>query len=172
MSEPRDPLRSLFREAGDFGQARSAADPVSSITERGTRAQRRRMAVVAMGVCLVVGGGGAVAVGLLPLRPEPVAPATGPSPGYPSPTPSGRLPQERSSPPTPDSTLPGGATTLGTRGAGDDRPTGPASTATSTPTSVSTSASGAPPPPKSTSPPLSTSPPTPTETTDGAASRP
>lgn len=108
MSDPRDPLRSLFREAGEFGQARSDADDASSITRRGMRAQRRRMAVVAVGVCLVVGGGGAVAVGLLPVRPNPVAPATGPSPSYPSPVPSDRLPdQSPSLPPTPSTTLPG-----------------------------------------------------------------
>ncbi|SCE61303.1 hypothetical protein GA0115261_111214, partial [Streptomyces sp. OspMP-M43] len=70
MSDPRDPLRSLFREAGEFGRTGSVADDASSITRRGMRAQRRRMAVVAVGVCLVVGGGGAVAVGLLPVRPQ------------------------------------------------------------------------------------------------------
>ncbi|TGG77039.1 hypothetical protein D8771_28315, partial [Streptomyces albus] len=106
MSDPRDPLRSLFREAGEFGQTCSDADDASSITRRGMRAQRRRMAVVAVGVCLVVGGGGAVAVGLLPVRPSPVAPATGPSPSYPSPVPSDRLPEQSPSlPPTPSTTL-------------------------------------------------------------------
>ncbi|NEE57484.1 hypothetical protein G3M55_74670, partial [Streptomyces sp. SID8455] len=93
MSEPRDrsasedPLRSLFRQAGEFGQGRSVADPAANITERGMRAQRRRMAALAVGVCLVVGGGGAAAVGLLPVTPSPVPPATSPSPSYPSPAP-------------------------------------------------------------------------------------
>ncbi|MFH9134291.1 hypothetical protein [Streptomyces sp. NPDC017524] len=112
MSDPRDPLRSLFREAGEFGQARSDADDASSITRRGMRAQRRRMAGVAVGVCLVVGGGGAVAVSLLPVRPQPVAPATVPSPSYPSPVPSDRLStQPPSLPPTPGTTLPEGRST-------------------------------------------------------------
>ncbi|MFH9269000.1 hypothetical protein ACH4KN_32780 [Streptomyces sp. NPDC017546] len=112
MSDPRDPLRSLFREAGEFGQIRSDADDASSIMRRGMRAQRRRMAMVAVGVCLVVGGSGAVAVGLLPVRPQPVAPATVPSPSYPSPVPSDRLPtQPPSLPPTPSTTLPGSGST-------------------------------------------------------------
>ncbi|PWS45324.1 hypothetical protein DKT74_09595, partial [Streptomyces sp. ZEA17I] len=70
MSEPRDPsgpeeprgaqdpLRTLFHQAGEFGQGRAVADPAAHITERGMRAQRRRMAALAVGVCLVVGGGG------------------------------------------------------------------------------------------------------------------
>ncbi len=115
--EPQDPLRSLFREAGEFGQALTAPDTASSITRRGMRAQRRRMAVVAVGVCLVVGGGGAVAVGLLPVRPQPVAPATNPSPSYPSPVPSEGLPTEQpSTPPSPSTTVPGSAGTRGRRG--------------------------------------------------------
>ncbi|MFE1367514.1 hypothetical protein ACFW84_25210 [Streptomyces anulatus] len=163
MSDPRDPLRSLFREAGEFGQTRSDADDASSITRRGMRAQRRRMAVVAVGVCLVVGGGGAVAVGLLPVRPSPVAPATGPSPSYPSPVPSDRLPEESPSlPPTPSTTLPGGAGASGT-GAPEGRFTGPAGAPTRTSmTSTGTAASTTRPPPTS----------TPSATTDGATSMP
>lgn len=157
MSDPRDPLRSLFREAGEFGQTRSDADDASSITRRGMRAQRRRMAVVAVGVCLVVGGGGAVAVGLLPVRPNPVAPATGPSPSYPSPVPSDRLPEQSPSlPPTPSTTLPEGRAT-GPGGA-------PASTRTGTAASTrtGTAASATQPPPTS----------RPSATTDGATSMP
>ncbi|MFE3375962.1 hypothetical protein [Streptomyces anulatus] len=153
MSDPQDPLRSLFREAGEFGQTRSDADEASSITRRGVRAQRRRMAVVAVGVCLAVGGGGVVAVGLLPVRPNPVAPATGPSPSYPSPVPSDRLPEQSPSlPPTPSTTLPGG------------RSTGPdgAPTRTST-TSTGTAASTTQPPPPTS---------TPSATTHGATSMP
>ncbi|WP_330446157.1 hypothetical protein [Streptomyces anulatus] len=163
MSDPRDPLRSLFREAGEFGQTRSDADDASSITRRGMRAQRRRMAVVAVGVCLVVGGGGAVAVGLLPVRPNPVAPATGPSPSYPSPVPSDRLPKQSPSlPPTPSTTLPGGAGASGTE-VPEGRTTGPggAPTRTST-TSTGTAASTTQPPPTS----------TPSATTHGATSMP
>ncbi|MFJ7063061.1 hypothetical protein ACIQVA_36265 [Streptomyces microflavus] len=61
MSEPRDrsasedPLRSLFRQAGEFGQGRSVADPAVNITERGMRAQRRRMAALAVGVLARIG---------------------------------------------------------------------------------------------------------------------
>ncbi|MFH9197424.1 hypothetical protein ACH4KT_08250 [Streptomyces anulatus] len=163
MSDPRDPLRSLFREAGEFGQTRSDADDASSITRRGMRAQRRRMAVVAVGVCLVVGGGGAVAVGLLPVRPSPVAPATGPSPSYPSPVPSDRLPEESPSlPPTPSTTLPGGSGASGTR-APEGRFTGPAGAPTRpSMTSTGTAASTTRPPPTS----------TPSATTDGATSMP
>ncbi|MFH8688830.1 hypothetical protein ACH4EC_18445 [Streptomyces anulatus] len=163
MSDPRDPLRSLFREAGEFGQTRSDADDAPSITRRGMRAQRRRMAVVAVGVCLVVGGGGAVAVGLLPVRPNPVAPATGPSPSYPSPVPSDRLPKQSPSlPPTPSTTLPGGAGASGTE-VPEGRTTGPggAPTRTST-TSTGTAASTTQPPPTS----------TPSATTVGATSMP
>jgi hypothetical protein len=161
MSEPRDPLRSLFREAGDFGQARSDADPASSITQRGMRAQRRRMAVVAVGVCLVVGAGGAVAVGLLPVRPEPVVPATTPSPSYPSPVPSDRLSTGAPSlPPTPGTTLPGGAETRGTQGSVvRSAPPGGAPTGTRTGMSRPT-----------TSTTLSAPTSTPSATTDGAPS--
>ncbi len=118
MSEPRDPsgpeetrgaqdpLRTLFQQAGDFGQGRAVADPAAHITERGMRAQRRRMAALAVGVCLVVGGGGAAAVGLHPVTPAPAPPATSPSPSYPSPSPpppAGTLTE----PPTPSMTVPG-----------------------------------------------------------------
>ncbi|PVC70090.1 hypothetical protein DBP15_13265 [Streptomyces sp. CS065A] len=108
-SGPQDPLRSLFRQAGDFGQSRSVADPAAGITERGMRAQRRRMAAVAVGVCLVIGGIGAAAIGLLPTTPTPAPPATSPSPSYPSPAPPPPVgtPTE---PPTPSNTVPGSAT--------------------------------------------------------------
>lgn len=168
MSDPRDPLRSLFREAGEFGQARSDADDASSITRRGMRAQRRRMALVAVGVCLVVGGGGAVAVSLLPVRPQPVAPATVPSPSYPSPVPSDRLStQPPSLPPTPSTTLPEGRST-GPGGA----PTGMRTrTSTSTRTGEGTGTRRETGPGKTRLPPTST-PSTPSATTDGATSMP
>ncbi|MBK3560630.1 hypothetical protein JHN55_29690, partial [Streptomyces sp. MBT56] len=116
---------------------------------RGMRAQRRRMAVVAVGVCLVVGGGGAVSVGLLPVRPEPVAPATNPSPSYPSPAPSEGLPTE-----PPSNTVPGSAGTEGPSG----RTTEPGGPPTRTSTSTSTS--------------TGTTPPTASATTDGGAPTP
>ncbi|MEU9675084.1 hypothetical protein AB0D92_16360 [Streptomyces parvus] len=133
--EPQDPLRSLFREAGEFGQALTAPDTAAGITRRGMRAQRRRMAVVAVGVCLVVGGGGAVSVGLLPVRQQPVAPATSPSPSYPSPVPSEGLPTEPPSPPpSPSTTMPGSTGTEGPSG----RTTEPGGPPTPTRTSTST----------------------------------
>ncbi len=176
MSDPRDPLRSLFREAGEFGQTRSDADAASSITQRGMRAQRRRMAVVAVGVCLAVGGGGAVAVSLLPVRPGPVAPATVPSPSYPSPVPSDRLSTRPPSlPPTPNTTLPGGTGSSGTE-APSGRYTGlggpPTGTSTSRGASTSSGASASttrlPPASMPPTPKLPTS--TPSATTDGATS--
>ncbi|MYW80470.1 hypothetical protein F610DRAFT_02892 [Streptomyces sp. LaPpAH-199] len=129
MSERRDPLRSLFREAGEFGQIRAEADDAARITQRGMRAQRRRMAAVAVGVCLVVGGGGAAAVGLLPVRPQPVAPATDPTPSYPSSVPSERLPAD---PPSPSTTLPNDTSSGEAGSSGAEDPTGlPTRTATS-----------------------------------------
>ncbi|NEA11713.1 hypothetical protein G3I27_26745 [Streptomyces sp. SID10692] len=121
MSERRDPLRSLFREAGEFGQIRAEADDAARITQRGMRTQRRRMAAVAVGVCLVVGGGGAAAVGLLPVRPQPVAPATDPTPSYPSPVPSERLPTD---PPSPSTTLPNNTSPGEAGSSGAEDPTG------------------------------------------------
>ncbi|MEU0307920.1 MULTISPECIES: hypothetical protein [Streptomyces] len=155
MSEPRDrsgpeasrgaqdPLRSLFRQAGDFGQGRVVPEPATYITERGMRAQRRRMAAVAVGVCLVIGGGGAAAVGLLPVTPKPAPPATSPSPSYPSPAPPppAGTPTE---PPTPSNTVPGseGAVT-GTTAPGGPPTTEAPTSASSTSTSTSTSTVGA-----------------------------
>jgi len=77
-----DPLRTLFRQAGDVGQARAGAAPVARIAERGRRAHRRRLAALAAGACLVIAGGGAAAVALLPGTPPPAAPATIPSTGH------------------------------------------------------------------------------------------
>lgn len=169
MSDPRDPLRSLFREAGEFGQARSDADDASSITRRGMRAQRRRMAVVAVGVCLAVGGGGAVAVGLLPVRPNPIAPATGPSPSYPSPVPSDRRPEQSPSlPPTPSTTLPEGAGETGA--SGTEAPEGPTTGPGGAPTRTSTTSTGTA--TRTTQPPPPTPTATPSATTDGATSMP
>ncbi|MFF8553986.1 hypothetical protein ACF058_14245 [Streptomyces sp. NPDC015501] len=147
MSERRDPLRSLFREAGEFGQVRADPDDASRIAQRGMRARRRRMAAVAVGVCLVVGGGGATAVGMLPVRPEAVAPATDPSPGHPPPVPPHlRLSTDPPSPPSPATTLPGG--TGGTGGTGAEDPSG-----RPTRTSTGMSATGTPrTPPTATAP--------------------
>lgn len=83
LQEPhRDPLRTLFRQAGDVGQARAGAAPVARIAERGRRARRRRVAALAAGACLVIAGGGAAAAALLPGTPPPAAPATIPSTGH------------------------------------------------------------------------------------------
>ncbi|WP_405636338.1 hypothetical protein OG543_16480 [Streptomyces sp. NBC_01178] len=144
MSERRDPLRSLFREAGEFGQVRADPDDASRIAQRGMRARRRRMAAVAVGVCLVVGGGGATAVGMLPVQPEAVAPATDPSPGHPPPVPPHlRLSTDPPSPPSPATTLPGG-----TGGTGAEDPSG-----RPTRTSTGMSATGTPrTPPTATAP--------------------
>ncbi|MEI7030844.1 hypothetical protein [Streptomyces pratensis] len=103
--EPQDPLRSLFQQAGAFGRDRSESGPAVSITERGMRARRRRMAALAVGACLAVGGSGAVAIGLWPVRPGPVAPASIPSSNHPSPAPSDHL-LPTAPPPPPSRTLP------------------------------------------------------------------
>ncbi|MFI1191005.1 hypothetical protein [Streptomyces californicus] len=169
MSERRDPLRSLFREAGEFGQIRAEADDAARITRRGMRAQRRRMAAVAVGVCLVVGGGGAAVVSLLPVRPEPVAPATDPTPGHPtpghpSPVPSERLPTD---PPSPSITLPNdtdrNATLPGEAGSpGAEDPTGlPTRTAMSRTTTPQS-------PPSATAPATARTSATTSATTDGS----
>lgn len=85
MTEHHDPLRSLFQQTADYGRARADAAPAAHITERGKRSHRRRVAVAAVGTCLVLAGGSAAAAVLLPQRPAPVAPATSPSPSAPAP---------------------------------------------------------------------------------------
>ncbi|UCM90282.1 hypothetical protein [Streptomyces marincola] len=114
MSEPQDPLRTLFRQAGAFGQARAGAAPVARVAERGRRARRRRLAALAAGACLAVAGCGVLAAGLLPGRPTAVAPAVSPSTGPSAPARSGPPPHE-SPPPDADPTRVGGGAATGTR---------------------------------------------------------
>ncbi|MFI1717623.1 hypothetical protein [Streptomyces litmocidini] len=81
----RDPLKSLFEEAAAAGRARASYASAGEISARGRRVHRRRLAVLAVGACLVVGGGGAALVTLLPGPSQPVAPATSPSVSGPTP---------------------------------------------------------------------------------------
>ncbi|MFF6984282.1 hypothetical protein ACFZAV_42970 [Streptomyces sp. NPDC008343] len=130
MSEPQDPLRSLFQQAGQFGQARSAAPGLAHITERGERAHRGRLALLAAGACLFVAGS-AAAVTLLPGDPPPTAPATSPSPSDHTPAPSSRT--QPSDLPLPDRTAtqpppPGGESSLRTNPQRTQPPTSGATT--------------------------------------------
>ncbi|MFI8520863.1 hypothetical protein ACIGEZ_24000 [Streptomyces sp. NPDC085481] len=93
MTEPHDPLRSLFQEAAAAGRSRATHPPVADISERGRRAQRRRLAVFAAGACLVLGGGSTALATLLPGGSQPVLPATSPSVGGPSPMNTTRPPK-------------------------------------------------------------------------------
>ncbi|MFF8696819.1 hypothetical protein ACF08W_31865 [Streptomyces sp. NPDC015144] len=102
MSDPHDPLRSLFKEAAEAGQSRARSAPVSYITARGDRVRRRRMVGLAVGACLVLSGAGAAVVPLLPSGPGRTVPATTPSP---SPSPSMPTPST-SSPAAPETTEP------------------------------------------------------------------
>lgn len=86
MSEPHDPLRSLFKEAAAAGQSRALSAPPSFITERGERVHRRRIVALAVGACLVFSGAGAAAASLLPASPDTSVPATTPAPPRPSST--------------------------------------------------------------------------------------
>ncbi|MEU6013927.1 hypothetical protein ABZ826_07600 [Streptomyces sp. NPDC047515] len=98
MSEPHDPLRSLFKEAAAAGQSRAHSAPPSFITERGERVHRRRILALAVGACLVFSGAGAAAASLLPESPDTSVPATTPS--TPRPSPASSLPDSpRTSPP-------------------------------------------------------------------------
>ncbi|MFF9853393.1 hypothetical protein [Streptomyces litmocidini] len=85
MNESRDPLKSLFEEAAAAGRARASYASAGEISARGRRVHRRRLAVLAVGACLVVGGGGAALVTLLPGPSQPVVPATSPSVSGPAP---------------------------------------------------------------------------------------
>lgn len=96
MSEAQDPLRSLFQQAGDFGQSRARPASVAHITDRGKRAYRRRLGAVAAGACLIIGCGGAGVVVGLQRAPATVPPAVSPPPAHPSPGPS-----DRTQPPSP-----------------------------------------------------------------------
>ncbi|MFB6712353.1 MULTISPECIES: hypothetical protein [unclassified Streptomyces] len=99
MSEPHDPLRSLFKEAAAAGQSRALSAPPSFITERGERVHRRRIVALAVGACLVFSGAGAAAASLLPASPDTSVPATTPTP--PRPSPASSLPDSpRTSPPS------------------------------------------------------------------------
>ncbi|MFJ9680856.1 hypothetical protein ACIRP2_22795 [Streptomyces sp. NPDC101194] len=99
MSEPHDPLRSLFKEAATAGQSRALFAPPSFITERGERVHRRRIVALAVGACLVFSGAGAAAASLLPASPDASVPAT--TPATPRPSPASSLPDSprTSSPP-------------------------------------------------------------------------
>ncbi|ARQ72204.1 hypothetical protein CAG99_07070 [Streptomyces marincola] len=106
-------MRTLFRQAGAFGQARAEAVPVARVAERGRRARRRRLAALAAGACLAVAGGGVLAAGLLPGRPTAVAPAVSPSTGPSAPARGG--PPHESPPPDADPTRVGDGVATGTR---------------------------------------------------------
>ncbi|WP_037675183.1 hypothetical protein [Streptomyces globisporus] len=89
MNESRDPshdpLKSLFEEAAAAGRARASYASAGEISSRGRRVHRRRLAVLAVGACLLVGGGGAALASLLPGPSQPVGPATSPSTSGPAP---------------------------------------------------------------------------------------
>ncbi|MFH9959658.1 hypothetical protein ACH4OX_36390 [Streptomyces roseolus] len=89
MNKPRDPshdpLKSLFEEVAAAGRAQASYASAGEISARGRRAHRRRLAVLAVSACLVVGGGGATLVTLLPGPSRPVVPATSPSMSGPAP---------------------------------------------------------------------------------------
>ncbi|MFF4984000.1 hypothetical protein ACFY3O_28635 [Streptomyces sp. NPDC001046] len=116
MPEAQDPLRSLFEDAARSGRERLVPVPVSDITARGRRAQRRRLAW-AVAVCLVLSGGGAAAAVFLPGDPAPTGPATTPSvespppssllsTGPPSPTPTPTITPTTKPPSAPRTTVP------------------------------------------------------------------
>ncbi|WP_405686945.1 hypothetical protein [Streptomyces sp. NBC_00057] len=92
MSEPQDPLRSLFKEAAATGQSRARSAPLSIITERAEQVRRRRILALAVGVCLVFSGTGAAVAALLPdsTSTSTTVPATTPS--SPRPSPASSLP--------------------------------------------------------------------------------
>jgi hypothetical protein len=104
MSEPYDPLRSLFHQAADRGQAQAGPLPFARIAERGKRSQLRRRAAVALAACLVLGCGGAATATLLPGDPAPVPPANAPS--QPAPSPMDTAPPPTSTTSTAPSTPP------------------------------------------------------------------
>lgn len=89
MSEPQDPLRSLFKEAAATGQSRARSAPLSFITERAEQVRRRRILALAVGVCLVFSGTGAAVAALLPDSTGTTVPAT---PSTPRPSPASSLP--------------------------------------------------------------------------------
>ncbi|WP_138899644.1 hypothetical protein, partial [Streptomyces chryseus] len=82
MPEPHDPLRNAFKQAAVAGQAQARPVPASLISERGTRRQRRRLALVAATACLAFAGTGAAAVAAL-------LPGGDPGTGVPASSPSG-----------------------------------------------------------------------------------
>ncbi|MFC6885564.1 hypothetical protein [Actinomadura yumaensis] len=142
MPDSHDPLRSLFQRAADAGKARAVVAPVERITERGRRARRRRVAGLAVGACLVLGGGGASVAALLPDGRTPVVPATNPSPQE-QPPPSPRL--SPTFPPSPHSTdaHPSGSAPP-SRGRAGHNPT-PTDTETRPPATSARSSSSPPP---------------------------
>ncbi|MFI5771863.1 hypothetical protein ACIA74_25690 [Streptomyces sp. NPDC051658] len=121
MSEPHDPLRSLFKEAAAAGQARARSAPSSVITERGERVRRRRIVALAVGACLAFSGTGAAVASLVPDSTGTTVPATTPSPApsprlSPSPVSPSSSSSSSSSPSSPRTSLPPSGTP-------SDRPT-------------------------------------------------
>ncbi|GGT62593.1 hypothetical protein P6B95_20870 [Streptomyces atratus] len=105
MSEPQDPLRSLFKEAAATGQSRARSAPLSFIAERAEQVRRRRILALAVGVCLVFSGTGVAVAALLPDSTGTTVPAT---PSTPRPSPASSLPSSpRTSPPSASSSPPG-----------------------------------------------------------------
>ncbi|MFD4758687.1 hypothetical protein ACFWOJ_07285 [Streptomyces sp. NPDC058439] len=96
MSEPDDPLRSLFKEAAATGRSRARSAPLSYITARGQRVRRHRILVLAVGACLVFSGTGAAVATFLSGSTRTTVPATTPS----APQPSPMLSPPRASPPS------------------------------------------------------------------------
>ncbi|MCX4730740.1 hypothetical protein [Streptomyces sp. NBC_01363] len=118
MSEPHDPLRSLFKEAAAAGQARARSAPSSVITERGERVRRRRIVALAVGACLAFSGTGAAVASLVPDSTGTTVPATTPSP-----VPSPRLSPSPTSPSSSSSWPSSPRTSLPPSGTPSDRPT-------------------------------------------------
>ncbi|MDQ0794265.1 hypothetical protein [Streptomyces sp. B1I3] len=87
MPEPHDPLRSLFEQAAAAGRSRAVPAPMARIAERGRRAHRRRLAALAAG-CLVLVGGTVATSTSLRSAPAPAAPATGATHSTPPPAPA------------------------------------------------------------------------------------
>ncbi|MFD7495614.1 hypothetical protein ACFV8T_24880 [Streptomyces sp. NPDC059832] len=118
MSEPHDPLRSLFKEAAAAGQARARSAPSSVITERGERVRRRRIVALTVGACLAFSGTGAAVASLVPDNTGTTVPATTPSPA-----PSPRLSPSPTSPSSSSSSPSSPRTSLPPSGTPSDSPT-------------------------------------------------
>ncbi|WP_327258845.1 hypothetical protein [Streptomyces sp. NBC_01240] len=132
MSEPDDPLRSLFKEAAATGRSRARSAPLSYITAHGQRVRRHRILVLAVGACLVFSGTGAAVATFLSGSTRTTVPATTPS----APQPSPMLSPPRTSPP------PTGAPSPGRSASGT--PATPTRSASGTPATPTRSASETP----------------------------